>query len=39
MNREMGFFCEARASDIAYLRMIRGELAMRRIFTPRTCIR
>ena len=26
MNREM--VCEARASDIAYLRMIRGELAL-----------
>jgi hypothetical protein len=28
MNREMGFFCEARVSDIANLRMIRGELAI-----------
>jgi hypothetical protein len=28
MNREMGFLCEARASDIACLRLIRGELAI-----------
>jgi len=33
MNSEMGFFslsCEAQASDIAILQMIRGELAIRR---------
>jgi hypothetical protein len=28
MNSEMGFLCEARASDSACLRMIRGELAI-----------
>ena len=28
MNREVGFPCEARASDIAILPMIQGELAI-----------
>ena len=28
MNSEMGFSCGARASDITYLRLIRGELAI-----------
>jgi hypothetical protein len=28
MNREMGFLCEVRVSDIAILHMIRGELAI-----------
>ena len=28
MNSERGFSCGARASDIAYLGMIRGELAI-----------
>jgi hypothetical protein len=39
MNREMGFLCEARVSDIAILRMIRGELAIEAYLTPQTCIR
>ena len=28
MNREMGFLCEARVSDIAISALIRGELAI-----------
>ena len=32
MNSEMGFLCEARASDSACLRMIRGELAIEAYF-------
>jgi hypothetical protein len=29
MNRDMGFLCEARVSDIAISVMIRGELAIK----------
>jgi hypothetical protein len=32
MNSEMGFLCEARASDSACLRLIRGELAIEAYF-------
>jgi hypothetical protein len=40
MNREMGLF-EALASDGAYnvCVIVRGELAIGRIFAPHTCIR
>ena len=38
MNREMGLSLRSWVSDIAILRMIRGELAIGRILTPQTCI-
>ena len=40
MNREMGLF-EALASDRAYnvCVIVRGELAIGRIFAPHTCMR